>query len=462
MFEIDGRDAMGDEDIINFILRSREKGRTDEQITRALISVGWHKSRVISAFGKIIAMKTDSYRNQQEAASDLKADLQAKQLPQKQAQTAPAEIMAPSEPVLPQPQAGNPAEAATEKKPLFSLPKLFGKKEQQPGAPAAGAQIQPEALQPQTINPPQQQLKSPIIPVRPPQIAAQPRAEEPTIVQQPLGAKQQQMGAISQATSQQPAQQATPAAQSQWAVPTQPESQMSPPSSGLSPISGMTKYFRVLTADRILFIAAVIALVAIAAGTVYFLVMPKGGSGAPDQHAIPKAPQFIPAGAQTNATPEPPQAQLLTNNSTAPKPVQVPGPSPELPLPPPAQPSRQTNTTPSPKVQPSQIPMLIVPEPPRLQNNSTEPKIIRLEQFTSTGPFPPDKFCTTTGNGTFYRAHYKGYYGGECVSGKPGTDGFANLSDVISVCSILPCCVSGPLNEYSTKYDWFECGYSQR
>lgn len=42
--------ASGDEQLISFILKAREKGRTDEQIARSLYSVGWKKDRVDAAF----------------------------------------------------------------------------------------------------------------------------------------------------------------------------------------------------------------------------------------------------------------------------------------------------------------------------------------------------------------------------------------------------------------------------
>ena len=44
---------MADDELISFILRSREKKRSDDQISRALLSVGWKKERIAAAFQKI-------------------------------------------------------------------------------------------------------------------------------------------------------------------------------------------------------------------------------------------------------------------------------------------------------------------------------------------------------------------------------------------------------------------------
>jgi len=49
--------ASGDEQLISYILKAREKGRNDEDITRSLCSVGWRKERVDAAFVKISDMK---------------------------------------------------------------------------------------------------------------------------------------------------------------------------------------------------------------------------------------------------------------------------------------------------------------------------------------------------------------------------------------------------------------------
>ena len=45
--------ASGDDQLITYILRAREKGRDDEQIARSLYSVGWRKERVDAALRQI-------------------------------------------------------------------------------------------------------------------------------------------------------------------------------------------------------------------------------------------------------------------------------------------------------------------------------------------------------------------------------------------------------------------------
>jgi len=40
----------GDDQLVSFISRAREKGRNDEQIARSLASVGWKKDRIEAAF----------------------------------------------------------------------------------------------------------------------------------------------------------------------------------------------------------------------------------------------------------------------------------------------------------------------------------------------------------------------------------------------------------------------------
>lgn len=49
--------ASGDEQLVSYIQRAREKGRDDEQIARSLYSVGWRRERVGAAFARIAEMK---------------------------------------------------------------------------------------------------------------------------------------------------------------------------------------------------------------------------------------------------------------------------------------------------------------------------------------------------------------------------------------------------------------------
>jgi len=68
-------------------------------------------------------------------------------------------------------------------------------------------------------------------------------------------------------------------------------------------------------------------------------------------------------------------------------------------------------------------------------------------------------FCTDRKT-EFYRMHWQEYFGGGCNVAKP-KEGFVNLSDYTATgCTVLPCCINGPYNEYSRNYDYFECGYN--
>ena len=54
--------ATGDEQLVSFIAKAREKGRTDEQIARSLYSVGWRKERVDAAFMNANEARTGASR----------------------------------------------------------------------------------------------------------------------------------------------------------------------------------------------------------------------------------------------------------------------------------------------------------------------------------------------------------------------------------------------------------------
>ena len=53
--------ASGDEQLISFIAKAREKGRSDEQIARSLYSVGWRKERVDAAFMNANEARTGAF-----------------------------------------------------------------------------------------------------------------------------------------------------------------------------------------------------------------------------------------------------------------------------------------------------------------------------------------------------------------------------------------------------------------
>ncbi|MCX8194580.1 MAG: hypothetical protein N3G22_00515 [Candidatus Micrarchaeota archaeon] len=80
------------DDLIQFIIKSRERGRSDEQISRALLSVGWSKEKVQEALAKASVMQKE------EKWAAPKPEAPAAQQP------APAKVAAPIQPPSTQPQ----------------------------------------------------------------------------------------------------------------------------------------------------------------------------------------------------------------------------------------------------------------------------------------------------------------------------------------------------------------------
>lgn len=97
-----------------------------------------------------------------------------------------------------------------------------------------------------------------------------------------------------------------------------------------------------------------------------------------------------------------------------------------------------------------------VPAPAPAEPQEQQP--IRFKKFTSSGPYSPSAFCKKEGNGTLFQIHYKQYWGSGCTSEK-GSEGFINGTGMPSKCELVPCCFYAPFSEYSTLYDYFECGY---
>ena len=89
--------------------------------------------------------------------------------------------------------------------------------------------------------------------------------------------------------------------------------------------------------------------------------------------------------------------------------------------------------------------------------NQSQQKFTRYGKFLSSTGMPLEDFCNERGGG-FYRAHYKEYWGGECLSEK-GKDGYSNITEFKPRCDFIQCCFKGLLGEYSISYDYFECGY---
>ena len=81
-------------------------------------------------------------------------------------------------------------------------------------------------------------------------------------------------------------------------------------------------------------------------------------------------------------------------------------------------------------------------------------------KYTSYFPEHLDWFCTDR-NMEFYRMHWQEYFGGGCNAEKP-KGGYVGYDEYVATnCTILPCCINGPYNEYSRSYNYFECGYEE-
>lgn len=81
-------------------------------------------------------------------------------------------------------------------------------------------------------------------------------------------------------------------------------------------------------------------------------------------------------------------------------------------------------------------------------------------RFNSYFPEHLDWFCTDR-DMEFYRMHWQEYFGGGCSVTKP-KEGYVTYDEYVATnCTLLPCCINGPYNEYSRSYDYFECGYEE-
>lgn len=125
---------------------------------------------------------------------------------------------------------------------------------------------------------------------------------------------------------------------------------------------------------------------------------------------------------------------------------------------------------PEPELPPEEVPPL--PDEPSVQPPPSPPpeeqppnqtaNLTRFIRFVNSAPYSPEEFCRLQDNGTFYRAHYKSHWGGDCINERIDIGGFVNATSLPQACEYLSCCINHPpLNEFSEKYDYFECGYAQ-
>ncbi|MFA6908093.1 MAG: hypothetical protein WC263_04680 [Candidatus Micrarchaeia archaeon] len=80
-----------------------------------------------------------------------------------------------------------------------------------------------------------------------------------------------------------------------------------------------------------------------------------------------------------------------------------------------------------------------------------------IRKYTSYYPEHLAWFCPDR-KSEFYRVHWVEYFGGGCSVPKP-KDGYVDFGNYTATgCTMIPCCVNGPYDEYSRSYDYFECG----
>ena len=142
--------------------------------------------------------------------------------------------------------------------------------------------------------------------------------------------------------------------------------------------------------------------------------------------------------------------ELPAQGSQEGQPVQVQPPTEEQPLQQPEIPQEEPATGNT-----STIAVEFVQQ----QNSTTERNFTRTRKYYSSYPYGLTQFCMGEG-GEFYRAHSSEFWGGDCSSSRPG-EGFAYGSDMAAICSDVPCCIPRNEKEFSTRYDYFECGFEE-
>src|SRR3989338_1593149 len=106
---------MGNDELINFIQLSREKGRTDEQIMRALLSVGWKKERITTSFAKIKSGRLEDF-TQTQPAEVAQAERAPAAQPQQIQPTSQPQV--PPQPVQPKPSPQTQAQVQKQQEPI--------------------------------------------------------------------------------------------------------------------------------------------------------------------------------------------------------------------------------------------------------------------------------------------------------------------------------------------------------
>ena len=174
-------------------------------------------------------------------------------------------------------------------------------------------------------------------------------------------------------------------------------------------------------------------------GTLYSSMQPDGSFSA--NLTIPNLTSAANASAKPNATIPAPANTTKANTTT----------------------TVANNTTPSnpanssvPVIQPKNTTAANATSP---ANNSTSATFRYTRKYTTYYPEHLVWFCTDR-DGEFYRMHWVEFFGGDCNVPKP-KEGFVGFDNYTATgCTMVPCCVNGPYNEYSRSYDYFECGFN--
>jgi hypothetical protein len=489
--EILVRGLMGDEELVSFILRSREKGRSDEQITRALLSVGWQKDRVVAAFNHIAEMKSSgelaeyvesnaegAVRGQQKPTPAPIRQPQAGSAPPMQGSQAQQEQAAAAQPALEaqpvpvqqiqstqmqarpesQQQAAVTGGQPVAKKPLFSIPFIVKKAAQPVAEQGQQAAKKPLFVLPRLFG----SRQSPVQQVRESQPSQQEGAPAQQVPPSQPGGEDKQSQFYYQPSQAQP-----------FSTPQQPVQQQPQDKEQNAAVEDINRYLRLVTSSRLIRIGAAAIFLVVVVIVIYFVFLHGGVESAAAAGAT--IPAYSPP-PESQPSPEPPAqagASTQENNSSQQSPAaqlgaaQISQAPPQPTSSPPVQPAPNQSGNSSAQVQQaassaSNIPVVIVPQPnsTNSSNQSQNATYSRTRRFFTSGPFSPDRYCQNEGNGTLINIHYKVYFGSECTSEKPGIEGFVDLAQFRENCKILPCCfANSPLKSNSTRYDWFECGY---
>ncbi|MEM4554276.1 MAG: hypothetical protein QXT25_00295 [Candidatus Anstonellaceae archaeon] len=405
---------MGDEELINYILRSRERGRTKDQIMRALLSVGWKKEKIESVFRRLddpnyltqVALQQAAQSTAPAQPSQPTSTFQSSQQTQP-TQQAPAQPSAPAQ--QPQPQ----AQPQTQQAKPFDLFSIFKKPQQeapkQPQQPQTKEQAptqQPtlqQAAQQQTFTQPFQVTQFYSIPSW--------TASSPT---------------ITVSLSSQPASPPSPAKQPP--SPQKPgleEFAKNPAFSNLAAAISSSVQSKKSMLPFVLF--AIFILLSAA-----YILTQQGG-----QKAIQPQPET-----HINLTKlELEKKNATKQNATLKKPIVITQPPPNA-----------TNRTATANQTRQATPTNASQQ---AQKNATQAATSAYSKYESSQGFPPSVFCQRI-NAALYRVHYTEFSDVACTNPTQKQD-YVYPIDFPYACDEIPCCY--PYGSVSRRYDWFECSH---